>query len=202
MSLDKNTSIEQNNNPTSNIEVGLDWLEEKFTNTFWLSLETLGKLKEFKFEKQTNQLQNDTSWELEKLRGNLENLEISQQDKETLWNFSNEKFQNLIGEIQSQQINSQEKLSELQQNIVWENIHEIASSNHKNDGLFTNKRLAQVCNPSKPHHHFDGIIVGTTRSIVHVSKTCVHICIDTLKLPGDIYKIATKKAYTKQFNQI
>ncbi len=202
MSLDKNKSLEHNNTPTSNIEVGLDWLEQKFTEKYGLSVDTLWKLKEFKFEKQTNQLQNDTLWELQNLRWNVDNLEISQQDKETLWNFSNEKFQNLITEIQSQQLNSQEQLSELQQNIVWENIHEIASSNHKNDGLFTNKRLAQVCNPKKPHHHFDGIIVGTTRSIVHISKMAVNVCIDTIKLPGDIYKIASKKAYTNQFNNI
>lgn len=202
MSLDKNTSLEQNNTPTSNIEVGLDWLEKKFTDTYWLSVETLWKLKEFKFEKQSNQLQNDTLWELKNLRWNVESLEISEQDKEIIWNFSNETFQNLIEEIQSQQFNSQEKLSELQQNIVWENIHEIASSNHKNDTFFNNKRLVQVCNPTKPHHHFDGIVVGTTRSFVHISKIAINLCIDTIKLPGDIYKIATKKAYTNQFNNI
>ncbi len=202
MSLDKKPSLEQNNNPTSNIEVGLDWLEQKFTEKYGLSVETFWKLKEFKFEKQATQLQNETLWELQSLRWNLNNLEISQQDKETLWNFSNEKFQSLIWEIQSQQINSQEKLSKLQQNILWENIHEIASSKHKNDTFFSNKRLAQVCNPTKPHHHFDGVIVGASKSCIALAKTVGTIFIDTIKTPVDLYKIATNKAYTDQFNNI
>lgn len=202
MSLDNKPSFETHDQLTSNIEVGLDSLEQKFSQKYGLSLETLEKIKSFKLEKQTNNLQDITQNKLSNLKNSVDNLDISDDEKNIIRNLSNDQLDSFIHEIDSLKNSSAEKLSNLEKNLTGETIEEIASSNHKNDKLFTKKRIIQVCNPTKPHHHFDGIIVGATKSVVEISKTVWKICVDTVKLPWDIYKIATWKAYTNQFQDI
>jgi len=202
MSLDKNTWLETQENPTENIEVGLYWLEKKFSEKYGISLQSLEKIKTFSFEKNTQSIQEDTETQLSKLKQIFENSDISVNDKEAIDNFSNEKLWLFISEIQELNNSSREKLSMLENVISQETNKEILSSNHSNDPLFTKSRLHNVTHPTKPHHHFDWVIVWASKSCIAIGKTVGKICIDTIKTPIDLYKIATNKAYTDQFNNI
>lgn len=202
MSLDNKPSFEKNNQLTSNIEVGLDSLEQKFSQKYGLSLETLEKIKTFKLEKQADNLQNLTQDKLWDLKNSLDSLDISDNEKNIIKNFSNDQLDSFISEIDSLKNSSQQELSKLDTHIAWEQIETISSSKHSNNSFFTRSRLTQVANPVKPHHHFDGMIVWTVNSCVEIGKTIWNLCVDTIKLPADIYKIATAKAYTNQFKDI
>lgn len=189
MSFDNKPSFEKNNPLTSRIEDGLDGLEKKFSQKHGLSVETLEKIKTFKLQKETQNIQNEVQGELSQLKYNFDNLEIPENQRNILNKLSQEELQSLFQEIQS--------TAQTDQNN--KDFDEIHSHKYSHNSLFSEKRIYQACNPTKPHHHIDGIVIGCVQSTSQILTNTKELCIDTVKFPYHCYQIISWKATTNAF---
>lgn len=201
MSIDYNTSNLEKLESLDSIESGLLGLEKNLSEKIGISLESIQELKKFKLEKKSELLNNAISWHLSNLKEHVDLLNISQEDKETLWKLSETNFQQLITELQSLRSGAQKEIQKLENEVLWTSNEYIASSNKKIPWI-SQTRLAKACNPHKPHHHIDGVLTGTYNSCYNLWKNSVELCIDTIKLPYHCYQIITWKASTDAFNNI
>lgn len=200
MSIDKTTRLESADFVNESPDNRISSIEQKFIDTYNISLNTLKKLKSFVTEKQSLNISNNTQDQLTYLKDFIQNSDIPEIEKSSLGNISENSFSEFAHEVFSQLESSKTELSQLDLYIHWE-VNECIFSTSKSKYI-SDARFIRATNPTKPHHHIDGCIVGMTQSAIGISVVTWELILDTLKTPYHIYQIAKWEATTNAFKAI
>lgn len=187
MSRQFETSSDYNKNPEKNHIPDSLW-------DFKKDLESQYNTSPELLEKVQNLIKQNTSIELADLKSSIEQSDLNDIDKHNFSEIPDDSLQNFMNEVLKYREYVASSLDWLNNEIIWVASENFISS-EKPSGI-SDARFARACNPSKPHHHLDGCIVGLRQSINTWVKFTWELVIDTMKLPRDISRALFSDEYT------
>jgi hypothetical protein len=181
ISSDYNKNLEQLNVSDSIWEIQKD-LKEQY-NT---SQELLEKIQTL--------IKKNASIELSELKTSIEQSDLKDIDKHSFSEIPDDSLQNFMNEVLKYREYVAASLDWLSNEIIWKPSENFISS-EKPTGV-SDSRFARACNPTKPHHHLDGCIVGLRQSLNTWVKFTWELILDTVKLPRDLSRALFSDEYT------
>ncbi|MCP4523229.1 MAG: hypothetical protein GY828_03345 [Candidatus Gracilibacteria bacterium] len=137
----------------------------------------------------------------EDLKSFLNTGEISQ-DLEKASSVSLDELKNTIHSLST---SIRTEINELQHDIfafISKEGETISTIDTVIKNIFSPARWLRAIQPSKPHHEFDGAILGSLNSVWNIGKNTLGVASDFIKIPFHTFQILTGKAKTNAFDDI